>query len=310
MKKTQKKENAHNITMSIFKKRETPVENIAFLGIISALLAIVSLVASFIPLAFLGVAILSPLIAAIASYYAKDRYIIVFALSASLLCLMVTLYNYNETIFGVIPGIISGSFFGFLLKKKMPSSLIITLSSILQFALNYLGLLLIKALTDINIIETGIALLGLNGRGNINYFVPCFIYTYALAESSISFLVIEGALEHFGEKETSWYILDKIMPCISLTLLGLALGFAFLLPPLAYVFMAIGIYLSLTTIPPVLKKHSWLIYFLLCIVEFAAGYLVAAFYSYFPADTGLILISTFFASLDIFTLLLLRDSPK
>lgn len=265
----------------------------------SAILGVMSIIASFVPLAFLGVAILSPLIAAIAAYYTKDKYLIVFVAGSSLLCLLVTLYSYGETVFGVIPGIISGSLFGLLLKKKIPTPLLIALCSLLEFGLNYVGVWLLRFLSEIDIIETGLQLLGLDGKENICYIVPCFIYVYALAESAISFIVIEGVLERFERDDVSWPLFDKILPFLAMTLLGVAIGLAFIWPALGFVIFALGIYLSLSALFPFVERCSWQLCLLFIAVEFAAGYLFAAFYSNFPKSTGLLLSGIFFASFDL-----------
>ena len=61
--------------MKLFRERVTPVENIAFMAIMAAFVAIISLVSALLPLSSVFVMVLVPLAAASVSLFCKARFL-------------------------------------------------------------------------------------------------------------------------------------------------------------------------------------------------------------------------------------------
>ena len=145
----------------LLEEKKGPSENIAFISVLISILCVFSLLMSFFPLSAIFIIIFIPAITAVGTQYIEKQYLWVFAISALAATLLVTIYNYMDTLFYIYPGIISGFFYGILRKEKLPISLVIFLSSLIGMALNYLALPLIKGLYQIEMISFTIKLFNL-----------------------------------------------------------------------------------------------------------------------------------------------------
>ena len=96
-----------------------------------------SIILALVPFSNLVLGLFLPLISAVAAYYTENKYLPAYIVGASALCLGLTFYNWGDTLFVVIPSIVSGSFYGFLRDKKIPSQFLIILTSLVQVLLNW-----------------------------------------------------------------------------------------------------------------------------------------------------------------------------
>ena len=147
--------------MAFFKKRETVVQNIAYMAIMAAINVIFVLLTALLPpLMFLIVFVL-PLTSAVVTLFCKKRYFPIYAVATVALCLLTTMGIYiYDTFFYVIPSLITGFVFGLLIEKRVPAIYIIVLSSALQYILSYLTFLVLDLiLPDINFIDALLSIL-------------------------------------------------------------------------------------------------------------------------------------------------------
>ncbi len=284
--------------MTFLRKRETPSENIAFMGISSGVVVAFSLLTTFLPFSSLFVILFLPLICALTTYFCKDKYLpfyIIASISVSLLC---TAYNISSTLFDVAPAVVIGSLFGFFLKKNIPSSLTVFILSLLKVGLNYLMLLLLKGLYGIDFIETIIKLLHLEENAVIYDLIPTFMFVYAVIQIVISFFVISIASADFI-KIWSKRKIDLFISAGSLLFLSTSFGIGFILPSLAYFLGVIGIYLSLAGSRNIFRKNPWWIFLILGILLAASFYLSAFFYAKLENNIAPLLFLSFFVSLSL-----------
>lgn len=288
--------------MELLLPRKTPAQNLAFLSIMAAVNAVMAIIATLLPLSAFFIILVLPLVSALAAVYCEDKYLLPYAVGASLVAVGATAYNLESTIFYVIPAIISGCFYGFLLKKQVPVVLLVFLSALLELGLNYAALPLIKAMYDVDVIEAGLKILGLAGKDWILIIVPTFLFGYALAEASISHLLITGIINKFSLPKIV-YGLDWIPALFSLLFSFIALSLGFINLIAAYLFLAFGIYFMVFGIIPLLKHNPAWIYVVFVGLAFLSFYLFAYFYSLMPAHGGLLLISLFLISVSASSLL-------
>ena len=98
--------------MNIFKKRETLLQNMTYMGIMAAINFIFILLSSFIPFLLFVLVFILPLASAVVTVFCKKRYYIIYFVVTGALCLLI---NAPDTMFYVIPSLITGFIFGFLI---------------------------------------------------------------------------------------------------------------------------------------------------------------------------------------------------
>ena len=284
--------------MALLKERKTPAENIAFMGISAGIVVAFGLLSTFLPLSSFLVILFLPLVCALTAFYCQDRYLIGYVAATIVVSLLTTVYDISVTLFDVVPAILTGTLFGFLLKKKISSSLTILIVSLLKLGLNYLMLLLLKGIYGVDIIESFLTLLGLENKEHIREIVPAFIFGYALIQESISFFVIifgSNSLEAMATKKVSPFV----FAILSLAGIACSIGFSFISYAVAYLFGALSIYLSFASSSSLFRKNPWWVYLGLGLLLALSFYLSAYFYSSLPKQRAPLLFLSFFASISL-----------
>ena len=279
-------------------KRETPIQNIAFVSISAAIVALLSLLLEFVPFSALFVTLLLPTIAACSVEYTKGKYGFLFLFASLLLSFIVTLSNYMDTLFYVYPALISGFLYGTLRKYHLAVPLIVFACSVLSLLLNYAMIPLIKLIYEIDIIPFTINLLGLSSKTNILDIVPAFLFVYSLAEIGISHLFIELTNKklHYEEKEEGrysyWYLL------ISTIFGAFVFLFMFFAPSMGYLFLVVSSYFLFAHCVDAFPNLKVAHYLILGALLLCSIFLIAILYPFIPSTNGLLLIEIPLLSFD------------
>lgn len=293
--------------MSIFKKRETIVENITYMALMAAINVIFVLLTYFVPfLVFLLIFVL-PLSSTIVTLYCKKRYYPIYAIATVGICLLVTISNIGDTIFFVVPSIITGFVFGILVKTKTPSILIILTTTIIQVLLTYPGLLLATQVLypDQEDIFFSLAkMFGIQSNPYLNYVKHLCIGGIALIQETVSFLVIKEESERIGVsfEDNDW--MDKLLPVLSLfVMIIFSLVFAFAYSEISYLFMIGSTLLVVYEIIKLFSLRKGWIY-----ASVAASFLIGIFvfacaYASTPKPLGLLYIQVSYCLVGIIVLI-------
>ena len=166
--------------MKFLHQRKGAAQNLAFLGLMCALNAVVATLSTLVPLSSLFVIIFLPLVSSLTVILCEDKYTLVYVVAAIALSLGVTAYDITSTLFYIIPAIIVGALYGFLLKKGFPTAYLIFVAALLEMGLNYAALPLIKLMTGKDFLATIVGLLGLADNTFIPKLYPTFIFAYSL----------------------------------------------------------------------------------------------------------------------------------
>ena len=294
-------------------KKKTLVQNITYMALMAAINVVFVLLTTFVPFLFFLIVFVLPLTSTIVTIHCQKRYFPIYAVSTVGLCLLCTIWKIDDTIFYVIPSIISGFVFGVMVEKKCPSYWIILSTTIIQIAFTYASIPLIKLMTGRNIIEDFATVFGIKDFIYLDYVTPCFIYFIALAQQILAFVIIREELPKFG------YVLNdpKNIPlslAISMgTSMVLTLIFAFVYGPLAYLFTLITLFLTIYAISYlVLENNKWL-YIMLGASLILTIFLFAIFYPMVSAPLGLLFVNILFIFVTIIVLInnyLLRNHKE
>ena len=281
--------------MKLFKKQETPTGNLALLGIFAAVMGAFSIILALIPLSSLLLSLFLPLVSAVASYYTENKYLPAYVIGASALCLGLTFFNWGDTLFVVIPSIFAGSFYGLLRDKKIPSQYLIILTSVVQTLLNVAAFYILLGVTNVNILEVLMNALRLPN----DYIIPGFVAAYSIAETVLSFFIIEGVINKFSKEAFAFPKEKFISPCLGILFGGLSLGFAFIEIHFSYVFMVLGIYFALVGSSVLFDVKPIWVYVLGGVLLLLSLFLFALLHSHFPRYSAINLASIFFISISL-----------
>lgn len=283
--------------MTKLKERETPSQNIAFLGIMAAVIIVLTEIASFVPfVTILAIFILSAA-SALGTRITKFRYSIPFLVATS--AIVVSL-DTTEGLFYFFPSILCGGLYGILSKIKCPTTYTILAVSFLSLGLNYLAVPILNVLTGLNPIEATIELLGWKSYENVLKAFPGLLLALGLCQTVLShFLIVllHDRLEIKSQKESP--LADGI-GAIVFGIIAIAAGLFVL--EIGYIAFVASIYLLAVVIYDlVLTKRK--IAYILSAVLIVAGVFLIAFVSplletpkaillggYYPITLGIILI--------------------
>ena len=139
--------------MELFKKKENLSENIAFMAIMAAINVVFVIMTTFIPFLLFILVFLLPLSCTLVMLLCRKEYFVIYFVSTILLCLATTFWNISDTLFYIIPSMITGSLFALFINKRIQYQYSILICTIVQTCLSYLSLPLIKLITTIDILE-------------------------------------------------------------------------------------------------------------------------------------------------------------
>ena len=280
--------------MAPFKKRETLVQNITYMALMAAINVVFVLLTTFVPVLFFLIVFVLPLTSTIVALLCKKIYFPIYALSTIILCLVCTIWKIDDTIFYVIPSIISGFVFALMVEKQLPAPLIIIATTIIQMAFSYASIPLIKAMTGRYIVDDFASIFGLKNYAFLDYVVPSFIFFMALVQETLSFIVTNEEIKKFGYelKKTnlsSWLMIIFLGASLTLTII-----FALTYKPLSYVGLLLALYFTACIVVGLLdRKKKWL-YIALAGSLLVSFFLFALIYQYIPEPLGLLCVGILF----------------
>ena len=209
--------------MAFFKKRESIVDNIAYMALMAAINVVFVLLTTLVPFLLFLLVFILPLTSLIVTIYCKKKYFILYALATIILCLVVTIWNVGDTLFYVIPSIVSGFLFGFLIEKRVSAILIILITTLVQAILMYPMIPLIHLITGRYIVDDFLTVFHLSSFPYTGHLTHMFIILMALIQEIISFIVIYDEIGKFGidveEQHDDTLVISLIVIGLSITII-------------------------------------------------------------------------------------------
>ena len=273
--------------MGIFQKRETLVQNIAFLAIMAAINVVLLLLATLFPYLLLFLTLILPFVSLLVTIYCKKRYYPIYLLATIGLSFLVSFDAISNILFYILPGVLSGFVFGFCLEREIPSNYSILYSALVYVMCSYLSLVLCNALLGESIEEVYFRLLNLNLFPLKHFLIAPFIFAIAIIQSSLSYLVIQREIGKLGleEKEISDdFELLYVLVFILLTLLSY-----WIKPEIYLMFLGFTLYEFFNVLKDTFRRSTKL--FVICISVALAVmiFALAIFYSIISSQ-GLLLV--------------------
>lgn len=282
--------------MPLFQKRETIIQNIAYMAIMAAINVIFVLMTALLPPLMFFIVFILPLTSAVVALFCKKRYFPIYFIVTIGLCLLTTSGIYIwDTFFYVMPSLITGFIFGLLIEKNVPGLYIMVISTIVQYIITYLTFLTLNAMMpQMNFIDSILNIFGLSEFAFKDVFVHSFLFVLAFIQTLFTYVIIKLEVKKLGFEinlESHNPIVNEIA---SLILIGLAIAMAYIYPPLLYVSVMLLLPTILYLIIELILTYNKLIWTLLVVSVFVGSFIFAFCYLMLPAPRQVILITPFY----------------
>ena len=281
--------------MKQFTHKDTLVKNITYMALMAAINVVFVLLTTFVPVLFFLIVFVLPLTSTIVTLHCQKRYFPIYAIATIGLCLICTIWKIDDTIFYVIPSIISGFIFGLLIEKKISAFWIILITTVIQIGFSYASIPLIELMTGRNIIEVFATAFGINDFTYLDYVVPLFIFFISITQEVFSYIVIKEEVTKFGYHTNEGKIKESILLISLYSSLALMLIFTFIYAPIAYLFALFTLFIGLILMIQILMENKVILYILFGGDLLITLFFIAIFYNMIPAPLGLLTFTIFFA---------------
>lgn len=292
--------------MNLVKKRETPIQNIAYIAIMSAINVLFVTISNFLPILFLILVFVLPLTSVIVTILCKKSYLPLYFIVTFLLCFSVNLgFGIYDTFIYVLPALITGILFGLLIEKKVPAILILVAISIVQFGLTYLTFYILdKFIIQVNFYESLYKLFGLTEFAYKPALTLIFTYIIAQIQVSLTYILVKYEVIRIGlevnlEFKNKWLL---YIPTVVFGILSVISYYTFPFWTILFVLMSLTV-ITYQFINLILSRRMW-VYILLVASVIIFVFTFAFLYQYIAIPNQLVLLNIFFALITIIDILL------
>ena len=282
--------------MALFQKKTTVVHHITYMGLMTAINLIFIILARFAPMMMFLLILFLPFSSAVVAYFCKKRFYIIYAIATVGLCLI---FSLSDTIFYVVPAVISGFAIGVLLDNQIHPFWLVLISSIINAAVSIAFIPLVDLLSNVPIVETILKAVKLTDFQYKLELVYMFVYFLSLLQCALTNFVLLADAKKIGieikegVKSFAPYIIG-----LELTVI-LSISFAFFFKPLAFAFLIMSFYFATYLLFDLLISKKKIVYTLLIILFIGSFVFFAIFYTKLPAPLGLLLFLLFPISMGI-----------
>ncbi len=284
------------------KEKQTFVQNLAFMAFMAAINMVFSLVATVFPFASLFLMIALPMASVMVVLVCKEKYYPIYAAATLLLSFLVTFNGPGTTLFYLLPSLLSGFLFGFLIKRHVFSGWIILAASCLELGVSYVTMLLINALYETDMVAFFARLFAMDQSPFVGVIMPTFFFVLALAQSTFCFIIIQSETKKFGFRVQTEISDPRLLSWSTFAPLPLMILGGFVAPWLSYLMLPCFIFFSLYSFILVWPKRTLNMVIIWGISEFLTLFLFAAVFDWVQAPLSLLFIGLFFLPSDVLCL--------
>ena len=287
--------------MSLLKKRETPVQNIAYIGIMAAVNAVFVLISSLLPILFILLVFILPLTSVIVTMYCKKFYIPVYFIVTLALTFAITAgFSIFDTFIYVFPSLVTGCLFGLLIEKNVPGIYIFIIVTIAQYVLTYLTFIFIdKVVTQVNFYNAIYQIIGLEYFAYKGVLTIIFTYVIAQMQIALTYILVKYEMIRIGREinlNISFRFSLYIVTVVGGTITMLSI---FFFPEWSLLFTLLVLPITVFELFDLLMKKNMVIYIVLGIGIIASGFVFALLYPLTPSPNQLSLLYVLFAVVTI-----------
>ena len=253
--------------MNLLSRKKNIKESIPLISLLSALTVILNVLGTYLPVSSLIIVLFLSLPSLFIGLLIPKKYYYIYFLTSLLLSLITSISNLSFVISFTIPSLIIGILYGYFINKKMNTSLLILISTLIYFILEISFIPLTNLIINDNYLNLILKLLNLE-INNHNYFI---IYNLILISSFLGILlssfIINYEIKRFNLSLNFNKLGDYILSISSITFSIITLIIFFINKDLSSIFFAISfISFILLIMNNILIKEYKYLYFLLIII--------------------------------------------
>ncbi len=279
--------------MNFFNKKETLIQNMTFMALMSAINVIFALLICFVWYLAIILVLVLPLTSLLVGLYCKKRYFPLYLICSLALCFLVTIYDPVNTIFYVFPALISGFVMAFLINLKMRAVYLVVAVSLVNLAFNYLSIPFIRFYYNQDIIAILQSLLKAENNQYFYLLVPLLLYLYSLLQSFLTYIIIKDELKKFKyevDKSDRLIYINIIVGTIMLILQGILSVYAL---EWAYLVMIIGLIYFIDYLVIRFKTNPKIYIITYGVIVFINIFLFLSLYQYMESSKSLLTLNGF-----------------
>jgi len=197
---------------------------------------------SVVPLASLFLIIFLPLTSAIVEVMCKDRWFPIYAFATLGLSIVVSLSSIDFTIFYIVPSIFTGYIFGLFSKRNLPPMFSIFIAACIQTILSFVSIFILKAITNINIIDIFVKILRISDRFWFDSAILFLFFFVSLIQVVLSYIVVQNELKKFNISRKEIDVFSNLASCFVIGSALLSFTFSLFYLPLAFLFVGFCFY--------------------------------------------------------------------
>ena len=253
--------------MNLLSRKKNIKESIPLISLLSALTVILNVLGTYLPVSSLIIVLFLSLPSLFIGLLIPKKYYYIYFLTSLILSLITSISNLSFVISFTIPSLIIGLLYGYFIEKKMNTSLLILISTLIYFILEISFIPLTNLIINDNYLNLILKLLNLE-INNHNYYI---IYNLILISSFLGILlssfIINYEIKRFNLSFNFNKLGDYILSISSITFSISTLIIFFINKDLSSIFFAISfISFILLIMNNILIKEYKYLYFLLVII--------------------------------------------
>ena len=253
--------------MNLLSRKKNIKESIPLISLLSALTVILNVLGTYLPVSSLIIVLFLSLPSLFIGLLIPKKYYYIYFLTSLILSLITSISNLSFVISFTIPSLIIGLLYGYFIEKKMNTSLLILISTLIYFILEIAFIPLTNLIINDNYLNLILKLLNLE-INNHNYYI---IYNLILISSFLGILlssfIINYEIKRFNLSFNFNKLGDYILSISSITFSIITLIIFFINKDLSSIFFAISfISFILLIMNNILIKEYKYLYFLLIII--------------------------------------------
>lgn len=234
-------------------------QNITLIAILSAFNVIFALLIAFLPTISLVLYLFLPFITTIMVLKCQKQFHIIYYFSSIIVTFLINLNGLEYIIFTLLPSLITGTIFGWCIKKKVNIGIIILISTFCQFVFSLLTIPIINLIYGVesqSILDIFKAFLGSNKEYLLyKIFLPITFVT-SLAQNIISFLIVSSSIAKLNYEVNSSHKPNIAYSYLNLSFIILTILAIWLFDDLMFLFLSMSILLSAIIVATTYEKSK------------------------------------------------------
>ncbi len=192
--------------MNLLSKKKNIKESIPLISLLSALTVILNVLGTYLPISSLIIVLFLSLPSLFIGILIPKKYYYIYFLSSLVLSLITSISNLSFVISFTIPSIIIGILMGYFIEKKINSSVLIFISTLIYFLLEITFIPLTNLIINDNYLNLILKLLNLE-INNSNYYI---IYNLMLISSFLGILLSSFITSYEVKRFNLYFTFNKL----------------------------------------------------------------------------------------------------